>query len=167
MGSDRNAKPMSWSEAKSWRESVRADGRKVVFTNGVFDILHPGHIKLLEICRRHGDALILGLNTDASVRRIKDERRPVKDEEDRATILLGLRAVDAVVLFDEDTPAKLIEHLLPDVLVKGGDYSPGSVVGRDAVETAGGKVVIVPLVGEYSTSSTIETILELYGRPRD
>jgi len=153
---------LSWSEASDWREQQRLEGRKVVFTNGVFDILHAGHVELLDRCRAEGDVLILGLNSDVSVRRIKGHRRPIVPEQDRATILLGLKAVDALVLFDEDTPAKLIDTLKPDVLVKGGDYTPDQVVGRDTVETSGGKVVIIPLVEGRSTTNIVETVLKRY-----
>ncbi|MBD3166291.1 D-glycero-beta-D-manno-heptose 1-phosphate adenylyltransferase [bacterium] len=154
---------VSWDEAKHWRERQREQGRQVVFTNGVFDILHAGHVDLLSRARALGDVLVLGLNSDASVRRLKGEKRPIVPEVDRAVVLAGLRAVDRVVLFDEDTPAELIRHLLPDVLVKGGDYTPDTVVGRDTVEAAGGRVVILPLVEGRSTTNVVERIIERYG----
>ncbi len=153
----------SWDQACDWREEHRRAGRRVVFTNGVFDLLHPGHIDLLARARELGDALIVGLNTDASVHRIKGPERPIAFEEDRAAMLLALRAVDAVVLFDEETPAELIARLLPDILVKGGDYTPETVVGRDIVEAAGGRVVILPLLEGRSTTDLVERVLERYG----
>lgn len=152
----------TWSEAVAWRKELASSGKRVVFTNGVFDILHAGHVDLLEKCRAEGDALIVGLNSDVSTRRIKGDNRPIVPEGDRAAILLGLRAVDAVVLFDEETPAKLIDSLLPDVLIKGGDYSPDQVVGRESVEKAGGHLVILPLVEGRSTTGVVETVLARY-----
>lgn len=130
----------------------------VVFTNGCFDILHRGHVEYLHLARSLGDRLIVGLNTDGSVRRLKGAGRPIVGQDDRAYVLAGLAAVDAVTLFDEDTPAALIEALLPDVLVKGGDYTPDRVVGRDSVEQAGGRVVIIPFVAGRSTSGIVHSI---------
>jgi rfaE bifunctional protein nucleotidyltransferase chain/domain len=130
----------------------------VVFTNGCFDILHRGHVEYLHQARSLGDRLIVGLNTDGSVRRLKGAGRPIVGQEDRAFVLAGLAAVDGVTLFDEDTPAALIEALLPDVLVKGGDYTPDRVVGRDSVEQAGGRVVIIPFVAGRSTSGIIHSL---------
>jgi len=157
-----NRRPMTWEEAVSWRKELASSGKTVVFTNGVFDILHAGHVELLERCRAQGDALIVGLNSDSSVHTFKGELRPIVPQEDRAAILLGLRSVDAVVLFDEQTPAELIETLLPDVLIKGGDYTPEQVVGRESVERAGGRLVILPLIEGRSTTGVVETILERY-----
>lgn len=141
-------------------EAVQRFGRprtqRVVFTNGCFDILHRGHVEYLFAARELGDALVVGVNTDASVRRLKGEGRPVNREHDRAFVLAGLGCVDAVTLFDEDTPAELIAALVPDVLVKGGDYTADTVVGRDTVEAAGGRVVIIPLVPGHSTTHTLE-----------
>lgn len=131
-------------------------GRKVVFTNGCFDVLHAGHIALLEKARALGDELIVGLNTDDSVRRLKGESRPVNTEHDRACVLGALRAVDAVVFFDDDTPLALIEAIGPDVLVKGADYAGREVVGREAVEARGGRVELIDLVPGRSTTATIE-----------
>jgi D-beta-D-heptose 7-phosphate kinase/D-beta-D-heptose 1-phosphate adenosyltransferase len=128
----------------------------VVFTNGVFDLLHPGHIDVLTAARGLGDALVVGVNTDASVRRLKGPTRPVRAERDRVHVLAALEAVDAVVLFDEDTPLELIRALMPDVLVKGGDYAVDSVVGAPDVLARGGTVVIVPLTPGHSTTSTVE-----------
>jgi rfaE bifunctional protein nucleotidyltransferase chain/domain len=133
---------------------------RLVFTNGVFDLIHRGHVEYLNAARELGDALVVGINTDASVRRLKGSDRPIANESDRAIVLAGLEAVDAVTLFDEDTPRKLIADLLPDVLVKGGDYTPDAVVGREEVEAAGGRVVIIPLVDGRSTTGLIRRIRE-------
>jgi D-beta-D-heptose 7-phosphate kinase / D-beta-D-heptose 1-phosphate adenosyltransferase len=133
---------------------------RVVFTNGCFDILHRGHVAYLYAARSLGDALVVGLNTDASVRRLKGEGRPVVQQDDRAYVLAGLGCVDAVTFFDEDTPAELIEALLPDVLVKGGDYTPEAVVGRETVEAAGGRLVLIPFVTGRSTTGLLERIRE-------
>ncbi len=131
----------------------------MVFTNGVFDLLHPGHVELLEAARREGEALVVGVNTDASVRRLgKGAQRPVAGEVARARVLAGLTAVDCVVLFDEDTPLQLIEALAPDVLVKGADYSRDGIVGADWVRARGGRVVRVPLIPDYSTTALVERL---------
>ena len=130
----------------------------VVFTNGCFDLLHPGHVEYLHEARLLGDALVVGINTDASVRRLKGAGRPLVDERARAFVLAGLGSVDAVTLFDEDTPRELIAALLPDVLVKGGDYRVEAVVGREEVESAGGRVQIIPFLDGYSTTSLVERI---------
>jgi len=142
---------MSLEAAARWRQRAG----KVVFTNGVFDLLHPGHIDVLTAARGLGDALVVGVNTDASVRRLKGPTRPVRGERDRVHVLAALEAVDAVVLFDEDTPLGLIRVLIPDVLVKGGDYSVESVVGAPDVLARGGRVVIVPLTPGHSTTRTV------------
>jgi rfaE bifunctional protein nucleotidyltransferase chain/domain len=147
---------LSWEDARAWRRS-RA-GRRVVFTNGVFDLLHPGHIDVLMAARRAGDDLIVGLNTDASVRRLKGPERPVRNERDRAYVLAALAVVDAVVLFDQDTPLELIRALMPDVLVKGGDYTEDTIVGAADVKANGGRVVVVPITPGHSTTSTVERI---------
>jgi D-beta-D-heptose 7-phosphate kinase/D-beta-D-heptose 1-phosphate adenosyltransferase len=146
---------MSLADAVRWRE---ARAGTVVFTNGVFDLIHPGHVDVLEAARSHGDALIVGVNSDASVRRLKGASRPVRSETDRAYVLAAMEAVDAVVIFTEDTPIELIRALRPDVLVKGGDYTPETVVGRSEVESHGGKVIIVPLTAGHSTTSIIERL---------
>lgn len=138
-------------------------GKKVVFTNGCFDLLHVGHVKYLQKARTFGDLLILGLNSDDSVRRLKGEKRPLIGEAERAHILAALDCVDYVVIFDEDTPLRLIETLRPAVLVKGGDYTPAGVVGKDVVEANGGRVELVEFVDGKSTTNIIEKILENYG----
>lgn len=133
----------------------RFQNRKIVFTNGCFDILHRGHIEYLSKARDLGDVLIIGLNTDASVKRLKGDSRPVQDESSRALALASLRFVEAVVLFDEDTPFELINKLQPDVLVKGGDYSEDTIVGADIVKARGGEVIAIPLTPGYSTSKIL------------
>jgi D-glycero-beta-D-manno-heptose 1-phosphate adenylyltransferase len=138
----------------------KRNGHRVVFTNGCFDLLHPGHIRSLELARALGDALVVGLNSDASVRQLKGEGRPVIAERERAEILAALESVDAVVIFDALTPREVIARLLPDVLVKGGDWPGDQIVGREEVEAAGGHVVSVPVVPGYSTSAILQKIRE-------
>lgn len=138
----------------------KRNGRRVVFTNGCFDLLHPGHLGSLEQARALGDALIVGLNSDASVRQLKGAGRPVLPERERAEILAALECVDAVVLFDEPTPREVIARLLPDVLVKGGDWPGDQIVGREEVESAGGRVVSIPVVPGYSTTEILRKIRE-------
>jgi D-beta-D-heptose 7-phosphate kinase/D-beta-D-heptose 1-phosphate adenosyltransferase len=145
-------KVMSWTEAAAWR-AAHASG--VVFTNGVFDLVHPGHVAVLWAARREGQALVVGLNSDASVRRLKGPARPVRQEAERACVVAAFEAVDVVVVFDEDTPQALVELLQPDVIVKGGDYAPETIVGADVVRARGGRVVVVPLVAGQSTTSII------------
>ncbi len=149
------SKVMDWDTAAAWRQSVRGT---VVFTNGVFDLLHPGHIEVLDLARREGDALIVGLNSDASVKRLKGPTRPVRSTAERAVVLAGLESVDAVVVFDEDTPLALVTRVQPDVIVKGGDYSPETIVGAALVTARGGRVVVAPLVAGQSTTSIIEKL---------
>jgi len=147
---------LSWQEAVEWRKTVQGT---LVFTNGVFDILHRGHIDYLLQARKLGDALIVGVNSDASARMLnKGPRRPFNKQEDRALLLSQLKPVDAVVIFDQPTPAELIELIQPDIVVKGGDYKPEEVVGKDTVEKRGGKVEIIPITLGYSTSSLVENI---------
>ena len=141
----------------------KRNGRRIVFTNGCFDLLHPGHIGSLEQARSLGDALIVGLNSDASVRQLKGAGRPVLPERERAEILAALECVDAVVIFDELTPREIIARLLPDVLVKGADWPGDQIVGREEVEAAGGRVVSIPVVPGYSTTEILRKIRE--GRP--
>lgn len=136
----------------------RASGDSVVFTNGCFDLLHVGHVTLLEDCRRFGSKLVLGLNTDASISRLKGPSRPVVGQNERARVMAALAAVDAVVLFDEDTPLELIRELQPDVLVKGGDYSVDTVVGHEIVQARGGRVEIVPTVEGFSTTNIVRKL---------
>jgi len=140
------------------RAGWKAAGKTVVFTNGCYDLLHPGHIRLLEKARSLGDILILALNSDDSVRRLKGPSRPLIAERERAEVALGLAAVDAVTLFDEDTPRELIAVVLPDVLVKGADWAHW-IAGREEVEAAGGKVLALSLEPGYSTTGIVETIL--------
>jgi D-beta-D-heptose 7-phosphate kinase/D-beta-D-heptose 1-phosphate adenosyltransferase len=148
-------KVMSWERAREWRET--ANGR-IVFTNGVFDLLHPGHVDVLVGARRCGDALIVGVNSDASVKRLKGPTRPVRSAPERCYVLAALAAVDCVVVFEEDTPFELICALRPDVLVKGGDYTEASIVGAPEVRSWGGDVVVIPLTPGHSTTSTIERL---------
>ena len=146
------------SEVIEFVREQRAAGRHIVFTNGVFDLLHPGHVRYLQDARALGDLLIVGLNSDASVRRNKGPERPMTPEGERAEVLAGLAAVDAVVLFDEDTPAEIIRAVQPDVLVKGADWAADEIVGRDTVEARGGRVVRVPLLDGHSTTTIVERI---------
>ena len=139
----------------------RPRNQTVVFTNGCFDLFHPGHVEYLAQARALGDVLVVGLNSDASVRRLKGVGRPLVVEADRAAVLAALRSVDAVTLFDEDTPLELISALLPDVLVKGGDYDLDGIVGRDVVEKAGGDVRALPFVEGYSTSEILTRLREM------
>ena len=138
----------------------KRNGRRIVFTNGCFDLLHPGHIRSLELARGLGDVLIVGLNGDASVRQLKGPGRPVIAERERAEILAALESVDAVVIFDDLTPREVISRLLPDVLVKGGDWAGDQIVGRQEVEAAGGRVVSIPVVPGYSTTAILRKIRE-------
>lgn len=148
----------SVSEGAELAAALRADGRRIVFTNGVFDILHPGHLRYLQHARALGDVLIVGLNADASVRRNKGPERPINPEHERAEVLEALECVDAVVLFEEDTPAEIIKAIQPDVLVKGADWAADAIVGRDTVEARGGKVVRVPVEPGFSTTSIVERV---------
>ncbi len=147
-----------YPDARSFLADQGNRPAKVCFTNGCFDLIHPGHVQYLEDARALGDFLIVGLNSDASVARLKGESRPLQDEAARARVLLGLRSVDAVVRFDEDTPLELITALQPDLLIKGGDYTPDTVVGRDVVEGRGGKVVLIPFLPGHSTSVIVDRI---------
>ncbi|HWA55613.1 MAG TPA: adenylyltransferase/cytidyltransferase family protein [Gemmatimonadales bacterium] len=150
------SKIRSRHDAAAWREALPGI---VVFTNGVFDLVHPGHVVLFEAARNEGDVLVVGINSDASVRRLgKGEARPVMPEMARARVVAGFAAVDCVVLFDEDTPYELIQALEPDVLVKGGDYSRATTVGADIVEARGGRVKHVELVDGFSTTNIVERL---------
>jgi D-beta-D-heptose 7-phosphate kinase/D-beta-D-heptose 1-phosphate adenosyltransferase len=138
--------------------TLRAEGKRVVFTNGVFDILHAGHVTYLQAARDLGDVLIVGVNTDASVQRLKGPERPVNTLHDRLTVLSALRCVDHVIAFDDDTPLRIITALLPNVLVKGGDYTRDTVVGADVVEEHGGRVALIPLLEGRSTTGIINRV---------
>ena len=144
--------------ASDFHRAFPARPGRLCFTNGCFDLIHPGHVQYLEDTRALGDFLLLGLNSDDSVARLKGPGRPLQDERARARVLLGLRSVDAVVRFDEDTPLELIRAIQPDILAKGGDYAPEGVVGREVVEARGGRVVIIPFLPGFSTSAIEERI---------
>jgi len=139
----------------------KRNGRRIVFTNGCFDLLHPGHILTIERARSLGDALIVGVNSDRSVREMKGAGRPLVPEQERAEVLSALECVDAVVIFDQATPRETVAALLPDVLVKGGDWSSDRIIGREEVERAGGKVVSIPVLAGHSTSAMVEKIRKL------
>ncbi len=158
-------KILSRERLKSEIERLRQGGKKIAFTNGCFDILHVGHTRYLRDARKTGDVLILALNSDASVRAIKGEKRPLVPEAERADVVASLEAVDYVTIFDELTPLELIEFLQPDVIVKGGDWSEENVVGRQSVRKWGGKVVIIPETEGASTTNIVEKIIKTYGRP--
>jgi rfaE bifunctional protein nucleotidyltransferase chain/domain len=145
----------NWPEAVEWRAAQGRAGRRVVFTNGVFDILHPGHVRYLAEARRQGDALIVAINSDRSVRAIKGPSRPVHPESERAEVITALACVDAAVVFDQDTPWEIINAIQPDVLVKGADWPADQIVGRDIVEARGGEVVRVKVEEGHSTTGII------------
>jgi len=152
---DPAAKVCTWAAAKRWREAQQG---RVVFTNGVFDLLHPGHVDVLLGARRAGDHLVVGLNSDASVLRLKGPTRPVRSEAERAYVLAAFEMVDCVVVFEQDTPLELIRELRPDVLVKGGDYHEGTIVGAPDVRGWGGDVRVIPLTPGQSTTNIIRTL---------
>jgi rfaE bifunctional protein nucleotidyltransferase chain/domain len=154
----RATRPSDLADLVDERAAWRAAGLKVVLTNGCFDLLHAGHLALLEMARGHGDVVVVALNSDASVRGLKGDGRPVVPGDERAEVLLSLDAVDRVVLYDEPTPIAVVRALLPDVLVKGADWAADDIVGRAEVERAGGRVVRVPLVPRRSTSAVIDRI---------
>jgi rfaE bifunctional protein nucleotidyltransferase chain/domain len=147
---------MTLADAVAIVERLHASGKTVVFTNGVFDLLHPGHVRYLQQARALGDALIVGVNSDRSVRAIKGPLRPITPEAERAEILAALAPVDAAVMFDEDTPQAIIAAIQPDILVKGADWAEDAIVGRDIVEARGGRVVRMPIEPGYSTSAIID-----------
>ena len=149
---------LSRTQVAAFSADARAAGRRVVFTNGVFDILHPGHTRYLREARALGDVLIVGLNGDASVRRNKGPARPINPEDERAELLAALESVDAVVVFGEDTPAEIIKAVQPDILVMGADWADDAIVGRDTVVARGGKVVRVPVEKVFSTTSLIRSL---------
>lgn len=146
------------SELKKEIEGIKAQGKRVVFTNGCFDLLHPGHMRYLYAARQMGDFLVVAVNTDRSVKSIKGKNRPIQSQDERAELLAALSFVDAVALFDEDNPLKVIQDLLPAVLVKGGDWAEEKIVGADVVRKAGGTVKSLPFVTGYSTTALIEKI---------
>ena len=152
------ARVLSQADTRRLVAEARQEGRRVVFTNGVFDLLHPGHVRYLQEARALGDLLIVGLNADASVRRNKGPERPINSQDERAEVLAALECVDAVVVFGEDTPAEIIRLVQPDVLVKGADWAADAIVGRDTVEARGGRVVRVPVEQGYSTTTIVERI---------
>lgn len=152
----------SLSELKKIRSKLKAKGKKVVFTNGVFDLIHAGHVDYLSKAKNLGDILVVGLNSDDSVRRIKGDKRPILKQKERTFVLINLKPVDYVVLFEEDTPEKLISEIIPDILVKGADWSVEKIVGKDIVEKHGGKVMNIEFVNDQSTSKIIELIVERY-----
>lgn len=147
------SKVMSWNALRDWRADFWG---RVVFTNGVFDLLHPGHVDLLQAARAAGDALVVGINSDTSVRRLKGDSRPVRTQSDRAYVVAALEAVDAVTVFDQDTPLELVQCLLPDVIAKGGDYTEATIVGAADVRARGGDVLVISLTKGQSTTSIIE-----------
>ena len=149
---------LTTAQAVAWRNALGIQGKRVVFTNGVFDILHPGHVRYLAEARRHGDALIVAVNSDRSVRANKGPGRPVHPEAERAEVITALAAVDAAVVFDEDTPHEIIGALQPDVLVKGADWPADQIVGRDIVEARGGIVIRVPVEQGHSTTGVLKRV---------
>jgi rfaE bifunctional protein nucleotidyltransferase chain/domain len=151
-------KVLSIPEAEALAGRLRQAHRTVVFTNGVFDLLHPGHVRYLRDARREGDALVVAINSDRSVRAIKGPARPLNPASERAEVLAALECVDAVVVFDEDNPQEIISRLQPDVLVKGADWKANAIIGREIVEARGGRVVRIPLAEGYSTSAIIDRI---------
>jgi rfaE bifunctional protein nucleotidyltransferase chain/domain len=158
-GSERSAamsRVLDAAALDAFVRGARAAGRRIAFTNGVFDILHPGHLRYLRAARGHGDLLVVGLNSDASVRRNKGPARPITAQDERGEILAALDCVDAVSIFEEDTPAEIIRRVQPDVLVKGADWPADRIVGRDTVEERGGKVILEPVEPGYSTTGLIE-----------
>jgi rfaE bifunctional protein nucleotidyltransferase chain/domain len=144
---------MSWNTMRDWRAEFWG---RVAFTNGVFDLLHPGHVDVIQAARAAGDALVVGINSDESVRRLKGDSRPIRSQVERAYVIGALESVDVVTVFDEDTPLELIRCLLPDVIVKGGDYTEATIVGAGEVRARGGDVIVVPLTAGQSTTSIIE-----------
>ena len=151
----------NWDEAKEQVNDWKLSGQKIVFTNGCFDILHRGHVEYLTEAKACGDKLVTALNSDCSVRILKGDSRPIQSQEDRAVILDALESVDLVVIFDQKTPEKIIKTLLPDVLVKGGDYTPDTIIGADIITENGGEVKIIPFRSGQSTSGIVEKIIKL------
>ncbi|MFN8006480.1 MAG: D-glycero-beta-D-manno-heptose 1-phosphate adenylyltransferase [Terriglobia bacterium] len=160
-------KLLSLTELKEQVQTLKSEGRKVVFTNGCFDLIHPGHIHYLRAARQLGDVLIVGLNSDRSIREIKGPTRPILSELERAIVLSGLESVSFITIFDENTPLDLIRTILPDVLVKGGDWGLHEIVGRKEVEESGGKVIALPYETGFSTSQIVERILKQNSQDED
>jgi len=154
----------SLSELKAIRFKLKAEGKKVVFTNGVFDLIHSGHVDYLSKAKKLGDVLIVGLNSDESVKRIKGDKRPILKQEERSYILSNLKPVDYVIFFDEGTPEKLISEIIPDILVKGADWAVEKIVGKEIVEKNGGKVMNIEFVNDQSTSKIIDLIVKRYSK---
>ena len=155
---------ISLSALKAIRLKLKASNKKVVFTNGVFDLIHAGHVDYLSKAKALGDILVVGLNSDDSVRRIKGDKRPILKQDERAFVLSNLKPVDYVVFFDEDTPEKLISEIIPDILVKGADWAVDKIVGKDIVEKNGGKVMNIKFVNDQSTSKIIDLIVQRYSK---
>ncbi len=152
-------------ELRTIRAGLRREGKKVVFTNGVFDLIHRGHVEYLTKAKALGDILIVGVNDDASVRRIKGSKRPLVEEADRAFVVANLSPVDYAILFSDDTPLEIITALVPDVLVKGADWKVDDIVGKDVVEKAGGKVSNIDIVPDRSTTGLVDRILKRFSEP--
>jgi rfaE bifunctional protein nucleotidyltransferase chain/domain len=150
------------AEIKNLRKQFKQQNKKVVFTNGVFDLIHAGHVDYLTKAKMLGDILIVGMNTDKSVKRIKGDKRPILNQDERAFIISSLKPVDFVIFFDEDTPKEIIDEIIPDILVKGADWSIDKIVGRDTVEKYGGEVKTIKFVNDQSTSKIIESIKNKY-----
>ena len=155
---------ISLSEIKAIRLKLKASNKKVVFTNGVFDLIHAGHVDYLSKAKALGDILVVGLNSDDSVKRIKGDKRPILKQDERAFVLSNLKPVDYVIFFDEDTPEKLISEIIPDILVKGADWAVDKIVGKDIVEKNGGKVMNIEFVNDQSTSKIIDLIVQRYSK---
>ena len=155
---------LSRAEMLEVREKLKQANKKVVFTNGCFDILHAGHVDYLSKAKAAGDVLIVALNSDKSVKNIKGEKRPIVNGKERAFIMANLKPVDYVTFFDEDTPAKIISELIPDVLIKGADWDINKIIGKDIVEANGGEVKTIEFINFQSTTNIIETVIERYGK---
>lgn len=155
---------ISLSELKAIRLKLKASNKRVVFTNGVFDLIHAGHVDYLSKAKALGDILLVGLNSDDSVKRIKGDKRPILKQDERAFVLSNFKPVDYVIFFDEDTPEKLISEIIPDILVKGADWSVDKIVGKDIVEKSGGKVMNIEFVNDQSTSKIIDLIVQRYSK---
>ena len=155
---DSTSRVLTWPQAEAFVKSARTAGRRIVFTNGVFDLLHPGHVRYLQHARGLGDVLVVGLNADGSVSRNKGPGKPITPGQERAEVLAALDCVDAVVIFAEDTPAEIVRLVQPDILVKGADWPADQIVGRDTVEARGGRVVLVPTEEGHSTTAIVDRI---------